>query len=120
MSVDLGQSCFAELVIIFCVWSGGRTQHISCHPFTVKKRQSVGSFDIVCIIELPDQYKFNSWTCKCSKAFYLQFFLKDIVQTLQKKMSKCGLLRYIIVKVVSAGKTSFVILCRSEGVGVQR
>lgn len=64
-------------------WSGGKDTTYCCHPFTVRKWHSVGSFDIVYIIELPDQYKFNSWTCKCSKAFYLQFFHpKGIVQTL--------------------------------------
>lgn len=37
-------------------WSGGRTQHTRCHPFTVRKWHSVGSFDTVYITELPDQY----------------------------------------------------------------
>lgn len=73
------------------------------------------------IIELYDQYKFNSWTCKCSKAFYLQFFHpKGVVQTLQKKMSECGLLMFVILKVVSGGNISFVVLCKAEGIGVQR
>lgn len=101
-------------------WSEGRTQHTRCRPFTVKKCRSVGSFDIVYIIDLPDQYKFNSWTCKCSKAFYLQCFHPNgIVQTLQK-VSKCGSLRCTIWKVVSDRNISFVVLCEAESIGLQR
>lgn len=55
-------------------WSEGIAEYGHCYPFTVKKWHSLGSFDIMYIIELPDQYKFNSWTCKCNKAFYFQFF----------------------------------------------
>lgn len=55
-------------------WSERTTEHGYCYLFTVKKWHSLGSFDIMYIIELPDQYKFNGWTCKCNKAFYFQFF----------------------------------------------
>lgn len=87
----------------------------------MKEWHSVGSFDIVYIIELPDQYKFNSWTCKCSKAFYLQFFHpKGIVQTLQAKNVKMWIVKVYHSKSSQCQEPSFVVLGGSESIEAQR
>lgn len=104
-------------IIHYLLWSGRRTQHTHYHPFTVKKQHSLWFPDIVYSIDLPGQYKFNIQTCKCSKAFYLGFFHP---KGTTEKVLKRGLLRSIILKVVSDGNINYVILHEAEGTGVQR
>lgn len=60
----------------------------TCPLLSFQSEEVEFCFDLVCILELPDQHEFNRCICKCSRAFYLKFFqLKGIVQTLHTELN---------------------------------
>lgn len=88
----------------------GTPQHTYYNPFTVEKWHSVVSLDAVCtLLSFLISIQLTAGLINIMKVFTQSINLKVILQTLQKKVSKCGLLWSIILEVVSDWNISFVV-----------
>lgn len=116
------QSCFAKLFIIYCIWSSnevGERHNIPTAIHSHWRSVILLGLLILCIL-LSFLMSITAGLVSVVKLFTYSSLSKRCCAHTTEKMSNCGLLRSIILKVVSDRNISFVVLCEAEGIGVQR